>query len=294
MLDALDEALQWYSKRIPWIARRETERFLTTGSETLVLPDRVLQVLEIGDLTNSRYVRAGSHWRRRAPGPFFDKTGGTVYEWEEIGMTPVVAQPQTDSTLSLSAPVSDSFDVYVRGLARDTVASGTALELYETEETVSINSSETQQTTTLFTRIDSIEKPRGTLADLLVAEDADGRRISRIPTWAAHPLYKAIRFLYIPSANTTLDIEYFRRPDRLTSESQSIDPRIDEEALVWRAAGNLHWTDQEGQAAQRAWGKADEILAISKGAEDQFGERDFHVEPENFYLEREGINDDLG
>ena len=88
-----------------------------------------------------------------------------------------------------------------------------------------------------------------------------------------------MQLFFVPSPPSTLEVEYFRRPDRLTSENGAIDASIDEEALIWRAAGNLHWVDQEGQQAQRAWGKADEILEAKKNVEETFGEKDFHAEP---------------
>ncbi len=293
VLDALDEAVQWYVGRVPMSARLRNETFLASGSEFMVFPDRVLQVLEIGDLSNQRIIEPGSQFRRRAPGAFFNKTSGTAYEWERAGVVSVIAQPHSDTTLTVQANVSDSFDCYVRGLVRDTTASGTPLELQEIEETISITNSETNLTVNLFVNITDITKQRPTVANLNITENLNSRLISRIPLWEGRPLYKRIRFVYVPPVNTQIDVEYYRRPDRLHSETQGIDIDIDEEALIWRAAGNLHWMDQEGQSAQRAWQLAEQILTTAKTVEEQFGEQDFHVEPTNFYFDAEGLNDNL-
>lgn len=295
-LDALDEAVQWYAKAVPWPSLMRFEQFLTHGSEFIVLPDRVLKVISIGDVTNSSMLEPGSNFGRRRRGAYFQRTGGRLCEWRDVGLVPVTSQPNTDTTLIFQSTASDNaFDVFVKGLVRDTTASGTALELYEVEETVSISSTATVASSNSFVRVLALQKPRPTNGDLTVTYTTGDQRAARLPSWEARPLYPQIQLSLVPSVQATLEVEYFRRPDRLVSENGAIDPSMDEEALIWRAVGNMHWKDQEGQQAETAWRKAVEIVESKKNVEETFGEKDFHVEPFSpGYFDQEGLNDWTG
>lgn len=294
-LDALDEALQWYSQELPWDGLIAQEVFLTTGSDTLVLPDRVLTISSIADITNQRHLPAGHHWARRYGATYTARAAGPACEWRPLGFSTVIAQPPADTFITAQATVSDSLDVHLRGLVRDTGASGTALELFEAMETLSLSSSEMVTSANSYVRVVAIDKPRGSLADVLIRDATTGTLLSRVSAWEARPMFPMIQLLVVPPPGTSLEIEYFRRPDRITAESHTIDPAIHEEALVWRAAGNMHWLDDEPQVAQAAWRQADEALGRVKRAADAFGERDHHAEPPTGgYMSFEGINWDLG
>jgi len=290
-LDAVDEAIQWYAFNQPWDSLRREEEFVSSGSEYLSFPDRVLQILSIADITNRSPVEAGDNFDKRDPENYLARNVNRACEWRQAGIMPVIAQPNTDTTLTVDPNVSESFDVIVRGLVRDTMASGTALELKEVNEILSINSSEAQTTTAVFAEVNHIMKPRPTTAEITITENADSRIISRIPPWEARPMFPRVQFLNVPAVATRFELTYFRRPDRVTTEVDPIDPSIPEEALIWRAAGNLHWMDQESQQAERAWGQARQLLADRKKAEDIFGEKDHRVDPQHFYFLDEEIND---
>jgi len=284
-LNAIDEAQQWYAVSSPWDALYERETFLTSGSEALVLPDRVCKILRVADLDEMTPIDAGGNdWGEYAT--HLNKTKGLPFEWRPAGSASVLRQPEVPDYLVLTPSVSESFDVLMRGLVQDTGASGTALEFYEAQETINIASDSPVTSTTSWARIDNISKARATSADLKV-DLAGGGTVSRIPSWGTRPLFQKIEFLFIPDGVKQVRVEYYRRPQRITDENQALDASVNEDVLAWRAAGNLHWMDQEGQAAQVAWAKADQLIAKEMSREETFGDRDHGVQPGFSYLERE-------
>ena len=295
VLDALDEALQWYSKKMPFGSLMRFEEFQCSGSEFMVFPNRIMKVIDIADLTNTRMVEPGDHWKRRHTGTYLQRTQGVgPCEWRDLGIVPVISQPNTDTTLTFQCTASDSFNTYVKGLVRDTTASGTALEFFEAEETISITGSDVKTSANAYVQVIGIEKKYPTNGDLIVKETGSAVPISRMARWEARPEFPRAQFLVVPNAGTRLEVEYFRRPDRIAAEEQTLDPAVHEDALIWRAVGNQHWMDQEGQQANLAWQKANEVAADQKSVEEMFGEKDHHMEPVNFYFEAEGLNQNNG
>jgi len=291
-LHALDEAVQWYARRAPWDGLFEPgEDFLTNGSEFLVLPERVARVVRVADRSNSQPVEPGGNDWERYPTFLQRTTGGTSAEWRPAGVVPVTRQPESAGVVTFSPDVSESFSVYVRGLVRDSNASGTALELYDVLETVVISSAADASTTNSFVRVDEVSKKYASKANITV-KYSDGSVVGRIPSWSMGPSYQRIQLFNIPNAGTILSIAYKRRPDRLTAEEQVIDPGINLDAIIWRASGNIHWQDQETEAANMAWRKADEIVGQILTEEVSQGDRDYQIDIWGSYHSREGIGED--
>jgi len=291
-LHALDEAVQWYARRAPWDGLFEPgEEFLTNGSEYLVLPERVARVVRVADLSNSLPVEPGGNDWERYP-TFLQKTaGGAAIEWRPAGEVPVVRQPEAATTLTIDPDVSESFSVYVRGLVRDSNASGTALELYDVLETVVVSSEAEVATTNSFMRIDEVSKKYASDANLTL-KYSDGTVVGRIPGWSMGPSYQRIQLFNVPTVATRLSVSYKRRPPRITAEEQSIDPAINIDAIVWRAAGNIHWQDQETEQANMAWRNADQIVGQIITEERTQGDRDYQIDLWSGYQRREGIGED--
>jgi hypothetical protein len=275
VLDSLDEAQQWYSSQVPWDALKRIEDFQSTG-EFLTLPDRVNKIIRIGDRTNARPLNPGEFFEHRRSGAYFQRTTGAPLEWRDMGFVATVKDLSAAAVIHVSSTASEAIAVQVRGLVSDSTASGTSLALYEAKETMSLVGA-TLASTNTYTTIIAIQKDKGTTNDVLIGTAADGQ-IARIPSWEARPMYRKVQFSPVPSGQA-LEVVYFRRPDRITSENDALDPAVNEEALMWRAAGNLHWMDNEGQAAERAWQKANEVIALKRNEEETFGEKDFTVSP---------------
>lgn len=283
---ALDEAIQWFASRVPWDSLKEHEDFRSGGSRDLILPDRVNKVITISDAETFTAMSGGDHWEKRTPGAFLQDASGQPQEWRDFGYVPVISQPATDTTLSFQSTVSEGFDVHLRGLVRDTTASGTALELYEVQETIRLDNESAVATANAYVRVLGIQKPKFTVADVHVTDDTSTLKISRIPAWETRPLFRRIQLHFVPTARP-FRVNYFKRPDRLTTETDAIDPGINEEAVVWRAVGNISFIENEDNAAGVAWGKAEDIIEKMKTMEETFGEKDSHIAPWIGYLNLE-------
>ncbi len=279
-LSSLDEAQQWYASQVPWDGLKRNEDFFV-NSEFLILPDRVNKVIRIGDRTNSRELDPGEFFERRVSGAYFQKTTGAPQEWRDRGFVSTVKPLSADAQLFVSSTVSDGIAIQITGRVNDTTASGTALELFEARESLTLGGA-TLTSANSYRRVISIQKDKGTAADILIGTANEGL-IARIPSWEARPMYRRVQFHPVPTGQT-LDVGYFRRPDRITSENDALEPSVNEEALMWRAAGNLMWMDNEPAAAERAWQKAAEVVAVKRNEEETFGEKDFHVEMWGSYM----------
>ncbi|MCI0354823.1 MAG: hypothetical protein L0099_07280 [Acidobacteria bacterium] len=276
-LQALNRAHRYCARRFPWEGLRKQENFLTNGTRFLVLPERVLDIIAVGDSTNARHLDAGDHWDRRAPGTYFQGVGGTAKEWRRAGVVPVTGQPSTDTRLRLQTAVSDGMRVLVRGLGRDTAASGTALELYPIEEILSMGGSGITLTANTYVEILSLEKDEATLTDLLVTDNVTGLRLARIPSWAARSGLQRVEFLHVPPANTSVRVDYYRHPDRITGENETLDASIPEDYIVWRTVGDLEWIMERAEAAQLAWARAEANMQADYVAEETRG--DYRIDP---------------
>lgn len=257
---AVSRALKAWAQRIPWPSLRTTEDFLLSGNKLLVFPERVGVVLNISDKTNARPLGTTGHWNKRSAGVYNQDTGGTPQEWEDRGFTPFIAQPATDTTLQISAGGSEAYEVRVTGYVRDAAASGTALELQERFEILTMGGTEYTDTTLEFVQLISIEKEFGTDNWLKARNPLNSQIIAFIPEGEATVQHRSVQFIPVPPSGTEVRVEYYRKPEEIHTEDFPIDNSVDLEYLAWQAAGDIHWMLKEGQAANRAWDKAEEIV----------------------------------
>lgn len=289
VVSALDEAIQWYSERAPWDGLRDIETFISNGTEYLALPDRIRRVVDIGDKTNNRYIPAGEHFLQRRPGQYLERTSGNVCEWRDMGTVPLITHPN-GSALKFETTVSESFDVSIAGTVRDTGASGTALEFYEAMETVSMDGT-VKTSANVFEEVTSIQKEKNTAADLKIFFSSTSEPVSRIPNWETRPLYRRVQFSPVPTAGTALELQYYRRPNRITDTDAALDSAINQEAVVWKAVELVSLLESKIDLAQLARARAEEVVRNRKEVEENFGERDHTIQPWCGYL---NLEDDYG
>ena len=266
---AVSRALKFWAQKIPWPSLRAEEDFLAPGGKFMVFPERVGVIVNISDVANSRTLEAHGNWPRREPGLFTQDTTGAPEEWEDHGWSPFSSLPVTDTALQLQAGGSEAFAVRISGMLRDTLASGTSLELQEYTETLTMGGTVVTQTATVWASLFGLEKEVGSTNWLKALNPLTGQVISYIPAGEVAAQHRRIRLLPLPSAGTNLRVVYYRRPEELHSLDAAIDNSVDLDFLAWRAAGDIHWTLKEAQAAQIAWGKAQEIMASALSREKQ-------------------------
>ena len=266
---AVSRALKFWAAKIPWPALKAEEDFLTTGGKFLVFPERVGVILSVSDVANSRTLDPFGDWPQREPGIFLQDSPGTPFEWQDYGWTPFASVPATDTVLELQAGGSEAFAVRVTGLLRDTAASGTALELQEHTETLTMGGTNVTQTTTVWASLLGLEKDAGSTNWLKALNPLSSQVISFIPPGEVAVQHRRIQMLPVPSAGLNLRIAYYRRPEEIHSLDAALDNSVDLDFLAWRSAGDIHWTLKEMNAAQLAWTKAAEIMAANLSREKQ-------------------------
>ncbi len=285
LLRGVNRAQQYWAFRLPWEGLKRTEDFVAPGGRFMHFPDRVSEVIKLGDIDNARHVPAGAHWENRAPDVFYQGTSGTIKEWRPAGSSPVAAQPATDTTLNIRTTASEAVRVLVRGLVFDSTASGTALELRMAEETLNMGGSGFTATSNTFREVFALEKTRDSTSDLIVQNPLNSQTIGHIPTWDTRNEFKKIEFLFPPSGVTPVKVTYFTKPEPLGAEDQTIDPALPTDFLVWRSTGDLHWIKNEREPAQVAWAKAEEILQNRINAERTFGDANMQAIPTSDHLD---------
>lgn len=252
-----------------------------------MLPKRVARVIWLGDVDNSRKIEAGQHWEDRAPGTYFQETAGSFLEWRPLGTVPVITQPQTDIQIDMRSTQSEAIRVFVRGLVRDTTSSGTTGELNMLEENIVLNGSDFTQTSNEFVQLWTIEKDFNTTAEVLIRDTmaTNPQIISRIYPWESRPEYQRVECILVPTLGTQVRVRYFARPPRIIRLLQTIEEEVDQDYLVWRVAGDLHWHQNERDAAQIAWGKAEEVLQNRINQERMHGDADYRAMPTSMFLD---------
>jgi hypothetical protein len=234
-ITALNRAQEYWAERMPWPGLKRTEDFPAPGVRDIVFP-------------------------RLGPAYFEDGAAGAC-EWRNRGLQPVVSQPATDTKMEFQTTVSETQSVILRGLIFDSTASGTALELYEAEETVSVSDDTTwTESANSYREILAIEKPFNTTAGLVARDQQDTTIRARIAPWEDTAAYVKIETDFPVGVGTQLRVTYFTKPDQITSINDAANPAVPDQFLLWRAVGDIHWIQNQESAARVAWGKADELL----------------------------------
>lgn len=258
LVGAATRAQRYWAERLPWPDLERRERFTATGDRQVVFPARVNAILSITDVTNNFEIERGGKFEDNQD--FVNKSSGHAYHWRPYGVTPVAPQPQTDTTLSIQASASEAMAVFVQGLVRDTSQSGTALELYEAQETVNLVDENAVNTANAYAEVFAVEKPYDTENNLTVTNNQNSEIIARIPRWDTQIRYPRIETDLVIPGGTTLEVLYLGHPQDLTGVGQPLHPSVEEDFMVWRLVGDLHWIKNNQQAARLAWGKADEVV----------------------------------
>ncbi len=274
-LDAVDRNVRYFAERVPWPSLERREEFQANGSEFFTFPRRVRSIISIGDNTNKCYVRPGDHFERQYPEWELggNKPQGGPFKWRHLGTSPVIQDPTERTVLNLNTTASDSQSVFVRGLAFDTAASGSALEYFEASEIVVAQETPTatvnQFKEVLAIEADTLDKNH----DIVVRYDTGDLPAARILKNERHTSYEKIQWLAKPATGNLFTVRYYEDTEKIASESQILPPQVDTDVIVWRTVGDLHWISEAPQAAQLAWQRADELIQVHMTAQVSHGDR---------------------
>jgi hypothetical protein len=284
ILESVNRSQAHWAEKLPWPGLERIETFLTPGGRDIIFPRRVQHIISIGDLKLNCHVAAGEHFEQRFDAVHYNRTPGQPFEWRDGGLSPVAAQPATDTRITVTASQSEAMSVFVRGLVRDSESSGTNVELYTVEETLSIVDNSGTTSANTYQEILTIEKPHNTTNGITARDPTGSKIIARIQPWQDTARYRKASFVFPPEANRSMEVRYYTFPQPLVKTNQSIDPAISKDYLVWRALADLHWMHGEQEASQVALARAEEIISAKIQARRHFGEKDITAIPDNSFL----------
>lgn len=278
----LNEALTQWAIGSPWAALERTETFVADGTEKLVLPPRVLTVKWIADRTNQWPLDPSRHYDREYPTALLAGTSGAARRWTEGGVQAVIRQPATAGALEIQTTASDSFGLYVQGLAENSDASGTAERYYLVEEKIDVAGSGPYSTVNSYVQIDVLGKDDYTPADVTV-KDSDSNLIARLPAHGFNSEYRVVEMVLRPTAGTQFDVRYVSRPAPLIENYQTPHPSVDPEYLIWYAASMIHRAQGQSQDAESKRAHAQNILQTRAYKDRMHGDKDLRALPDQEY-----------
>lgn len=273
-LDAVDRAVRYFSERLPWPSLERVEEFRANGSQYFTFPARVRVIRALGDKERCDYIKPGDQWERQYPTFVLgDQRPAGAWEWQDRGWVPTIQNPATDTTLLFTTTQSEAVSVTVRGLVRDTTASGTALELVEADEVIAANITPVTSANT-YVEIFGIEKDAiDGSADLIVAyNNGANSQAARIPSNERAPQYRRIEWLGNVSAGDRFRCRYYTRPAKINDEQQVLDAAVDEDIIMWATVGDLHWMSESPEAAAGAWQQRDALMQAKLTAQRSHGD----------------------
>lgn len=273
-LDAVDRNVVYFAERLPWPALERRETFIADGTEFLTFPSRVRSLISIGDVKNEAYVFPGDHFERQfGAWELGTKPSGGPFRWRHLGTVPTIQDPSSPDKLELNTTASDSQTVTIHGLAQDTTASGTALEYFQTTELV-VAQETPVASTNLYKEVIGLEA--STLDkdnDIRVRWQTGDLPAARIAKNAQRPEYQRIQWLVKPEVGRQFITRYYTNPPKIETESAILDPQIPADFLIWRTVGDLQFMAEQPTAAQQAWNRADQLLAMKIQAAQNHGDR---------------------
>lgn len=283
----INEAQTQWAIGVPWSTLTRVETFAMDGTALLTLPPRVLTVKWVLDKTNKHPIQPNDQLDKEYPWALSQNSPGSIQAWKELGVQPTARQPAASGTLNLFTTASDTFSVYVAGLAEATASSGTAEQYFPVHETVVVSTTGTFTTTKSYVRVEVLGKDDYTNGDVVV-RDASSNQLARIPADVLQSEYRVLQFVLTPDAGTLLDIFYIQKPATLVDNAQQPPPAVETDYLIWYAAGMMH-AAQPGQEqdSMTKLARAQEILQRRINKDRKHGDKDWRGIPDPNYWNAE-------
>jgi hypothetical protein len=278
----INEAQEQWSIGVPWNTLIEEESFISDGAPDLLLPSRVQTVMWIADTANARPLIKSDHWEREIPNEFLKASTGTTFLYREVGVDAVIKPSFSSDRLLIEATATDTASIYIEGLATDSAASGYADALYRASETIDVINLSTYTTANVYVKVDVIGKDKYTVGDYIIRGGGVGT-LARLNSVDLRTKYRHLELAPIPAAGTVLYVQYLKAPTPLTALSQCPHPAIDEEYLIWYAAGMIRESQGETQQAAGCLARAQQILERRIYKERMFGDKDLRAMPDPNY-----------
>lgn len=282
----LNEAMEEWATEFPWSTLHGTLELPADGSQYLYVPNHVLSVRSVMDLTHFSPVEARGSWDREAPVEFVQGSAGPAVWWIEDGLAAAIRQPS--GPLSVVCSATDSSTACVSGLIQNTAYSGTALEFTQFTETISFAAATGATLSTVFYDIQEFGKTERTTGEVRLC-DSTGV-ISAITPAQFSAQFRRLKFLYRPPAGTVMRLQVINRPAPVYLPNHVPHSAIDPNYLIWFIAGLIHKSTGQDQRAGICIARANEILRKRIKVENTHGDRDWTAAPDAAYWTHERMN----
>lgn len=284
-LNFLNEAMERWAIARPWRSLKRTVDLITDGTRNLVFPDYVAHVVWLLDKSNTNVINYQERWDRDNPGTYLADTSGRSDFWREQEVVPVYRQPTAAAQIAFTSTSSgESFAVHIAGILSDTAASGTAGAEYMGEE-ICTASGGTCVSTNIFKNILSVGKTGLTTG--YVSGTAGGTELCKMAPNRYSAKYRKVELIAIPTANTEIRAGVILEPPRLTDEAHVPHSSVNNEFLIWYAAGLIHKAQGDTQIGEICMNRAMRIMAQDDQHEKTAGDQDWNAAPDPLYWQSE-------
>lgn len=273
----LNAALREFARVQPWPGLEDIFTLNSAGSDYLVLPNFVSDVVSIFNKTDNRPVECLGNWDRDIPSAYGQRLTGAVKQYAKLGEVPAVRDPVSYLNFA-SAHASDIDQVFITGRFTATAASGTALESYI--KTVSAYATGTTPVTisTLFSKLISISKTTLSNGDYLFF-DSGAAPISILQSYEQDACFRRIQLMFTPASTVNFEIRFRYKLPPLLDNSQSPHPSVKPDFLISNALEQFYRHHDQFQKAQVMQSLASDVLQKESNKEVNFSEDYSQITP---------------
>jgi hypothetical protein len=278
--EAVNRALRQWAVEFPWEGLKLVGDITHLGGRELTFPRHVSKVIWVADKTNNVSVEASTRqWDREHAYSYTADQTGYADEWEPAGISPLLTNVSNAISL-LSSDNTDNRVVYLTGLAYR--SGGTDVrDLYEASLSMTLSGATGVTLGTDLVHVESVSVSDYDSSGAVITVNCGGGVVGVIGPGDKRPQHQKIRFFEIPAANTVFRYGALTEPRPLVNASQSAPPEVDSDYLIWGAVADISWQLREGDRAQMAKRKAQQIANERRARERMFGDYGSRIVPED-------------
>lgn len=278
----LNAGIREFSRVHPWPGLEDFVTLYSTGSEFLVLPQYVGDVVHLFNKSDNVEVMCYGGWERDNPASYGQRSTGSVREYGKIGEVPAIRNP-TDYLWLVSSNGSDISQLFLTGRVRNAQASGTAMEY--TVQTASVYATGLSPVTisTLFSQLLSVSKESLTNG-IYALFDQPGFPGSLVPVsyidaFEQSASFRRIQLMYSPAATTQFELRFRYKIPPLVEYTQSPPPAVKPDFLINFALEQFYRHQGQFQQANVMRSVSNDVLEKEANKEHQFSEDYSKLEP---------------
>lgn len=276
----LNAGIRDFARKQPWPGLEDLLTLYSDGSENLVLPHFVGDVVHLFNVSDSQPVHCLGNWDRDVPADYSQRTRGAPLNYAKLGEVPVLRDP-TNYLWFNSSHASDIDTLFVTGRIVDSAASGTALASYV--RSVSAVATGTSPVTigTLFSKVLSISKTTLSNGEYRVYDlaSASPPPISILAAYEQDACFRRVQLFRPPASQTRFELRFRYKVPPLADDSQSPHPSVKPDYLINFALEHFYRHHEQFQKAAVMGQIAQGVLQDEANKEANFSEDYSQITP---------------